>query len=120
MLFRQSQRRNTALEGIRETARMGDQWEEEGKRCWTLYTILSDEARGSLDASNTTIKQIQAMLTDLFLHPSRPLTTLSTMKVELCAFSGNKIYPGKGRLYVRSDNRVSVNYADNDYRPFSR
>lgn len=29
------------------------------------------------------------------------------MKIELCAFSGAKIYPGRGRLYVRSDNRVS-------------
>ncbi|KAJ9082383.1 60S ribosomal protein L24 [Entomophthora muscae] len=27
------------------------------------------------------------------------------MKVELCAFSGKKIYPGHGRLYVRTDNR---------------
>lgn len=71
------------------------------------YTILLDGVGRSSDASDTTHKQIQAMLTDLFLHPSRPLTTLSTMKVELCAFSGNKIYPGKGRLYVRSDNRVS-------------
>lgn len=74
MLFRQSQRRNTALEGIRETDRMGDQWEEEGKRCWTLYTILSDEARGLPNASNTTHKQIQAMLTDSFFHPPRPPT----------------------------------------------
>ncbi|CAO1630828.1 unnamed protein product [Sympodiomycopsis kandeliae] len=28
------------------------------------------------------------------------------MKVEQCSFSGAKIYPGKGRLYVRSDNRA--------------
>ncbi|TIB72953.1 hypothetical protein E3Q23_03171 [Wallemia mellicola] len=28
------------------------------------------------------------------------------MKVELCSFSGQKIYPSKGRLYVRLDNRV--------------
>ncbi|PWN23516.1 putative ribosomal protein L24.e.A, cytosolic [Microstroma glucosiphilum] len=28
------------------------------------------------------------------------------MKIELCAFSGAKIYPGRGRLYVRSDNRA--------------
>ncbi|SOV07116.1 probable ribosomal protein L24.e.A, cytosolic [Ustilago sp. UG-2017a] len=28
------------------------------------------------------------------------------MKVEICAFSQRKIYPGKGRLYVRGDNKV--------------
>ena len=28
------------------------------------------------------------------------------MKVELDSFSGNKIYPGTGKLYVRVDNRV--------------
>ncbi|KAK3819802.1 MAG: ribosomal protein L24e-domain-containing protein [Benniella sp.] len=27
------------------------------------------------------------------------------MKIELCAFSGAKIYPGKGKIYVRVDNR---------------
>lgn len=32
------------------------------------------------------------------------------MKVELCSFSGQKIYPAKGRLYVRLDNRVSVQF----------
>ncbi|PWZ00984.1 putative ribosomal protein L24.e.A, cytosolic [Testicularia cyperi] len=28
------------------------------------------------------------------------------MKVEICSFSQRKIYPGKGRLYVRGDNKV--------------
>ncbi|KAI8916283.1 ribosomal protein L24e-domain-containing protein [Gorgonomyces haynaldii] len=28
------------------------------------------------------------------------------MKVELCNFSGHKIYPGRGRLFVRTDSRV--------------
>ncbi|EGF80534.1 hypothetical protein BATDEDRAFT_88679 [Batrachochytrium dendrobatidis JAM81] len=28
------------------------------------------------------------------------------MRTEICNFSGFKIYPGKGRLYVRSDSRV--------------
>ncbi|GAA5853243.1 hypothetical protein JCM8547_000254 [Rhodosporidiobolus lusitaniae] len=28
------------------------------------------------------------------------------MKVELCNFSGYKIYPGKGKLYVRSDSKI--------------
>ncbi|GAA6012840.1 hypothetical protein JCM10207_005381 [Rhodosporidiobolus poonsookiae] len=28
------------------------------------------------------------------------------MKVELCSFSGYKIYPGKGKLYVRSDSKI--------------
>ncbi|KAK4052748.1 60S ribosomal protein L24 [Microbotryomycetes sp. JL201] len=28
------------------------------------------------------------------------------MKVEQCAFSGYKIYPGKGKLYVRVDSRI--------------
>ncbi|KAM0752813.1 50S ribosomal protein L24 [Meredithblackwellia eburnea MCA 4105] len=28
------------------------------------------------------------------------------MKVELCNFSGFKIYPGKGKLYVKSDSKV--------------
>jgi large subunit ribosomal protein L24e len=29
------------------------------------------------------------------------------MKVELCNFSGQKIYPSKGKLYVRGDSKVS-------------
>ncbi|BFZ64135.1 60S ribosomal protein L24 [Saitoella coloradoensis] len=28
------------------------------------------------------------------------------MKVEQCAFSGSKIYPGTGKLYVRGDSKV--------------
>ncbi|KAK4702572.1 large subunit ribosomal protein L24e, partial [Phenoliferia sp. Uapishka_3] len=28
------------------------------------------------------------------------------MKVEICHFSGFKIYPGKGKLYVKSDSKV--------------
>ncbi|SGY76250.1 BQ5605_C005g03478 [Microbotryum silenes-dioicae] len=28
------------------------------------------------------------------------------MKVETCSFSGYKIYPGKGKLYIRSDSKV--------------
>ncbi|CDZ96242.1 60s ribosomal protein l24 [Phaffia rhodozyma] len=28
------------------------------------------------------------------------------MKVEICSFSGYKIYPSRGRLYVRSDSKV--------------
>ncbi|EEB08751.1 60S ribosomal protein L24 [Schizosaccharomyces japonicus yFS275] len=28
------------------------------------------------------------------------------MKVEVCSFSGAKVYPGFGRLYVRGDNKV--------------
>jgi len=28
------------------------------------------------------------------------------MKLEICAFSGYKIYPGKGKTYVRIDNRA--------------
>ncbi|KAJ9124427.1 hypothetical protein QFC24_003215 [Naganishia onofrii] len=30
------------------------------------------------------------------------------MKVELCNFSGQKIYPSKGKLYVRGDSKVSA------------
>jgi ribosomal protein L24E len=30
------------------------------------------------------------------------------MKVELCNFSGHKIYPSKGKLYVRGDSKVSL------------
>ncbi|KAF9281438.1 60S ribosomal protein L24, partial [Mortierella antarctica] len=26
-------------------------------------------------------------------------------RIEICAFSGAKIYPGKGKIYVRVDNR---------------
>lgn len=43
---------------------------------------------------------------------SHPSLYRSTMKVEICAFSGNKIYPGRGRLYVRSDNRVSTSICE--------
>ncbi|CAB03611.1 60S ribosomal protein L24-B [Schizosaccharomyces pombe] len=28
------------------------------------------------------------------------------MKVEVCSFSGSKVYPGAGRLFVRGDNKV--------------
>lgn len=28
------------------------------------------------------------------------------MKVEYCNFSGYKIYPGKGKLYIRSDSKI--------------
>ncbi|KAJ1038905.1 hypothetical protein NDA11_005696 [Ustilago hordei] len=42
--------------------------------------------------------------------PCRPTSRSSIhtvkMKVEICAFSQRKIYPGKGRLYVRGDNKV--------------
>jgi hypothetical protein len=31
------------------------------------------------------------------------------MKVELCNFSGYKIYPSKGKLYVRGDSKVRMN-----------
>jgi hypothetical protein len=31
------------------------------------------------------------------------------MKVELCNFSGYKIYPSKGKLYVRGDSKVRKN-----------
>uniref|UniRef100_A0A674PEG3 Large ribosomal subunit protein eL24 n=2 Tax=Takifugu rubripes TaxID=31033 RepID=A0A674PEG3_TAKRU len=46
----------------------------------------------------------------LFPHPSssfpvlRPL--VAAMKVELCSFSGYKIYPGHGRRYARIDGKV--------------
>ena len=30
------------------------------------------------------------------------------MKVETCAFSQRKIYPGKGKLYVRGDSKVRL------------
>lgn len=52
-----------------------------------------------------------------FLHlrtEAAKLTLLScppyrtTMKVETCAFSQRKIYPGKGKLYVRGDSKVSI------------
>ena len=29
------------------------------------------------------------------------------MKIELCNFSGQKIYPSKGKIYVRGDSKVS-------------
>ncbi|KAI9322556.1 ribosomal protein L24e-domain-containing protein [Dichotomocladium elegans] len=28
------------------------------------------------------------------------------MKLEICSFSGHKIYPGKGKVFVRSDSRT--------------
>jgi large subunit ribosomal protein L24e len=28
------------------------------------------------------------------------------MKIELCNFSGHKIYPGKGKLFVRGDSKI--------------
>lgn len=33
--------------------------------------------------------------------------SIAIFRLEICAFSGQKIYPGRGRLFVRSDNRVS-------------
>ncbi|KAF9285463.1 60S ribosomal protein L24 [Mortierella antarctica] len=30
---------------------------------------------------------------------------LNLFRIEICAFSGAKIYPGKGKIYVRVDNR---------------
>ncbi|TIA74818.1 hypothetical protein E3P92_00363 [Wallemia ichthyophaga] len=52
----------------------------------------------------------KSLIGTFFSHPTTlPLTpnpTGSSMKVELCSFSGQKIYPAKGRLYVRLDNRV--------------
>lgn len=30
------------------------------------------------------------------------------MKVETCAFSQRKIYPSKGKLFVRGDSKVSM------------
>ncbi|KAG0288117.1 hypothetical protein BGZ96_008061 [Linnemannia gamsii] len=45
-------------------------------------------------------------------HPSidQPITPIDSTErnipIEICAFSGAKIYPGKGKIYVRVDNRV--------------
>jgi large subunit ribosomal protein L24e len=36
------------------------------------------------------------------------------MKVELCNFSGMKIYPSKGKTYVRGDSKVSWVLEDRD------
>jgi hypothetical protein len=33
------------------------------------------------------------------------LDAITFNRTEICAFSGYKIYPGKGRVYIRSDNR---------------
>ncbi|KAL1931543.1 hypothetical protein VTP01DRAFT_9686 [Rhizomucor pusillus] len=32
------------------------------------------------------------------------------MKLEICSFSGYKIYPAKGKVFVRSDSRVSATF----------
>jgi hypothetical protein len=39
------------------------------------------------------------------------------MKTEICSFSGFKIYPGKGKLYVRGDSKVFLRlfYLDEIY-----
>lgn len=46
------------------------------------------------------------------LSPGRPTTI--TMKVELCSFSGYKIYPGHGRRYARTDGKVKAGWAARD------
>ncbi|KAM4905570.1 large ribosomal subunit protein eL24 [Sylvia borin] len=38
--------------------------------------------------------------------PLGPLAAAAIMKVELCSFSGYKIYPGHGRRYARTDGKV--------------
>ncbi|KAF9407934.1 60S ribosomal protein L24, partial [Podila epigama] len=35
----------------------------------------------------------------------RPKHNFGKQQIEICAFSGAKIYPGKGKIYVRVDNR---------------
>ncbi|KAI9600714.1 hypothetical protein KEM48_000879 [Puccinia striiformis f. sp. tritici PST-130] len=48
-----------------------------------------------------TVASRAASSIDLFLtHP------VGVMKVETCAFSGYKIYPSKGKLYVQKDSKV--------------
>ncbi|KAG9321173.1 hypothetical protein KVV02_003879, partial [Mortierella alpina] len=34
-----------------------------------------------------------------------PHLLCGSTRIEICAFSGAKIYPGKGKIYVRVDNR---------------
>merc|ERR1711939_257549 len=41
-----------------------------------------------------------------FSPPRQPARLPTTMKVEFCNFSGYKIYPGKGKLYIRSDSKI--------------
>ncbi|CAO3686014.1 unnamed protein product [Rhizopus stolonifer] len=45
------------------------------------------------------------------------------MKLEICSFSGQKIYPSKGKTYVRIDSRVRILYRHKHHQitlPFSR
>ena len=39
------------------------------------------------------------------------------MKVELCSFSGYKIYPGHGRRYARTDGKVKSRLGRGSVRP---
>lgn len=48
---------------------------------------------------------------NLFADLGPPSLFLSNLiRIEICAFSGAKIYPGKGKIYVRVDNRVCPLY----------
>ncbi|KAG1158483.1 hypothetical protein G6F37_005748 [Rhizopus arrhizus] len=51
-------------------------------------------------------EQSKTLLYSLFqLSHKHPFIT---MKLEICSFSGQKIYPAKGKTYVRIDSRLSV------------
>ena len=41
---------------------------------------------------------------------SVPLTFIRRMRVDRCDFSGFKVYPSKGKTYVRGDSKVSTSF----------
>lgn len=75
----------------------------------TTNPLLALRIRQDLRSRHAMATGVLTQLT--FLCVYEPLFTCRAspiMKVETCAFSQRKIYPGRGKLYVRGDSKVSV------------
>ena len=69
------------------------------------HQVLSTLHVSSLSPSQMYYEPSFLTITFLFFPPFlQPFFVF--IRIEICAFSGAKIYPGKGKIYVRVDNRV--------------
>ncbi|KAG1460871.1 hypothetical protein G6F56_005846 [Rhizopus delemar] len=48
--------------------------------------------------------------------PLLPFSEFANMKLEICSFSGQKIYPSKGKTYVRIDSRFLIRFYNRTFK----
>lgn len=80
--------------------------------CGTIifpYAVLCDVVRYSpVLYINTQMRWNREKLGRVFTGYQLTHTLGRKMKVETCSFSQRKIYPSKGKLYVRGDSKVCL------------